>query len=183
MAEMSIPRPMAVASEPNSSSTPTFLPTRDVHERIADADRDADQAPELGVDAGELGRAAGQDDLADAQGAGLVLVELERRDELAGECVELPLERRHAPSDACSVVRPAGVTGSTSESACLIATTSDGAMSSARAIATPSFEPPQSSTRVNSQCRPSETPKVERSWPTLTTTVAARAARRRRAAP
>ena len=50
---------------------------------------------------------------------------------------------------------------------------SEGAQSSSRAIATSSVEPPQSSTRVNSQTRPSETAKVERSWPTETTTSAA----------
>ena len=58
-------------------------------------------------------------------------------------------------------------------------------MSSARAIATERLWPPQPSTRVNSQTRPSETAKVERSWPTLTTTcapvgVARVGARRRR---
>ena len=46
-------------------------------------------------------------------------------------------------------------------------------MSSARAIATFSDQPPHSSTRVNSQMRPSETAKVERSWPTETATTAA----------
>ena len=41
-------------------------------------------------------------------------------------------------------------------------------MSSARASPTLSVWPPQSSTRVNSQVRPSETANVVRSWPTVT---------------
>ena len=48
-------------------------------------------------------------------------------------------------------------------------------MSSSRAIATSSVPPPQSSTRVNSHTRPSETAKVERSRPIATTTTAASA--------
>ena len=53
--------------------------------------------------------------------------------------------------------------GPTNESARLIGSASVGEMSRARAIATFSDQPPHSSTRVNSQMRPSETAKVERS--------------------
>ena len=58
----------------------------------------------------------------------------------------------------------------------MIGSASVGDMSSARAIATFSDQPPHSSTRVNSQMRPSETAKVERSWPTETATTAPRSA-------
>ena len=54
----------------------------------------------------------------------------------------------------------------------LIGSTSDGVLSNARASATFSADPPQSTTRVNSQLRPSETANVERSWPIDTATSA-----------
>jgi hypothetical protein len=54
----------------------------------------------------------------------------------------------------------------------LTGSASEGAQSSSRAIATSRVVPPQSSTRVNSHARPSETAKVERSWPIETTTSA-----------
>ena len=48
-------------------------------------------------------RASGQDDLADAQRIGLLLVELERRDELARKALELPLNP--FSRSVCLVVR------------------------------------------------------------------------------
>src|SRR5918999_3287971 len=59
-----------------------------VGERIADADPDADQLRELVRQPRKVSGAAGQDELADAQGAGLRLVELERGDELPRKPVE-----------------------------------------------------------------------------------------------
>src|SRR5207248_4357951 len=50
-------------------------------------------ALKLGRDPGEAGGAAGDDDLADTERPGLMLVELERRDELAREGLHLPANR------------------------------------------------------------------------------------------
>src|SRR5436190_8550080 len=69
------------------------LPVLDEIERIADANWNADQALELAVDPRGLGEAAGEHDLAEAERVRLILVELERRDELPCECLELPLHR------------------------------------------------------------------------------------------
>src|SRR3954470_2051979 len=74
---------------------------------------------------------------------------------------------------AWSAVSPSGTISSVSASARFTSSTSDGAASSARAIATLSAAPPHSSTRVNSQMRPSETANVERSCPIATATSAA----------
>ncbi len=65
---------------------------RDLHARegICDADRHADQPLELAAEPDQMRRAAGEDDLADTQRAGLVLVELERGDELPRKRLELP---------------------------------------------------------------------------------------------
>src|SRR4029453_10795367 len=62
----------------------------DALRRIAESDRNAH---ELGAGPGQaphLRGAARQDDLADAMGSGLCLVELERRDDLACEAAECP---------------------------------------------------------------------------------------------
>ena len=141
-------------------------------QRIADRDADADQPLQLLGEPGEVRGAARDHDLADAQRSGLVLVELERGDELAREGLELA-PNRFASASACSWVSPSGTFAVASESSRLTGSASEGAQSSSRAIATSSVEPPQSSTRVNSQTRPSETAKVERSWPIETTTSAA----------
>src|SRR5437764_563386 len=66
-----------------------LLRDRDAVERIADANRDADQAVELLGEARELRGPAGQHELADPEGSGLVLVEAQARDELAGERLEV----------------------------------------------------------------------------------------------
>src|SRR5207244_8951649 len=60
---------------------------RDLHprERIADANVHADQPLELAGQAGKVSGATRQHDLADAERAGLVLVVLERGNELARE--------------------------------------------------------------------------------------------------
>jgi len=60
---------------------------RNLHprQRITDANVHADQALELAGEPGKVGGATGQHDLADAKRAGLVLVVLERGDELARE--------------------------------------------------------------------------------------------------
>ena len=62
-------------------------------ERIADANAHADQALELAGEPGQVRGAAGEHDLADAQRAGLVLVVLERGDELARERLDCPAHR------------------------------------------------------------------------------------------
>ena len=91
---------MATASEPScSSASRSFLPSFTRSERVADRDADADQALELVGDPAEVRGAAGDHDLADAQRAGLVLVELERGDELAREGLEL------APNRFASAIR------------------------------------------------------------------------------
>ena len=74
-----------------------------IRERIPDADADADQLGELRSEPGKVRGAAGQDDLADAQRAGLRLVELERGDELAGEGVSCWTTASRTFS-ACSLV-------------------------------------------------------------------------------
>src|SRR5437660_740034 len=66
---------------------------RDPGERIADADLDADETLELLGEAVEVRRPACQDDLADAKGSGLVLVELKRGDELSREGLNLAPDR------------------------------------------------------------------------------------------
>ena len=72
-------------------------------------------------------------------------------------------------------MKPSGTSSApVNESARLTGSTSLGDMSSARAIAMLSAQPPHSSTRVNSQTRPSETANVERSCPTETATSAPR---------
>src|SRR5205823_5288935 len=65
---------------------------RDLHATkwIADAHAHADQALELAREAGEMRGAAREHDLADAERARLVLVVLERGDELAGERLDRP---------------------------------------------------------------------------------------------
>src|SRR5215212_5920630 len=64
-----------------------LLADLDVAERVADARPHPEQPHELGGEAGKLCRAAGEDDLADAEGARLLLVELERGNKVAGELV------------------------------------------------------------------------------------------------
>src|SRR5207302_4396040 len=68
---------------------------RDLHtaEGIADPHGHADQTLEVVGEPFEMRRAAREHDLADAQRAGLVLVELERSDELAGKGLHLPPHR------------------------------------------------------------------------------------------
>src|ERR671924_1474500 len=62
-------------------------------ERVADADAHADQAFEVVGEPAEVRGAAGEDDLADAERAGLPLVELERGDELPREGLHLAPNR------------------------------------------------------------------------------------------
>ena len=57
--------------------------------RVGNADGDADQPLELLGEPAAGGAAAGDEDLADAERAGLLLVEAERGDELAGEDLQL----------------------------------------------------------------------------------------------
>ena len=71
-----------MANEPIWSRSRTFFETFTRAKRICDPNGHADQALELGAEPGQVRGAAGEDDLADAQRAGLVLVELERGDEL-----------------------------------------------------------------------------------------------------
>src|SRR5687768_3659334 len=59
-------------------------------QRVGNADGHADQALELAAQAGQMRGSAGEHDLADAQRGGLVLVELERGDELPRERLQLP---------------------------------------------------------------------------------------------
>src|SRR4029079_16493917 len=68
-------------------------------QRTAHRDADADELLELVGDAAEVRAAARDHDLADAQRSGLVLVELERGDELAREGLEL------APHRLASAIR------------------------------------------------------------------------------
>ena len=70
------------------------------------------------------------------------------------------------------VVRPSISVACANESWRLIDSTSLGARSSSRAIATFSDQPPQATTRANSQWRPVETAIVVRSWPMATATSA-----------
>src|SRR5437660_1482263 len=65
----------------------------------------------------------------------------------------------------CSALSPSGTISSVKASARFAPSTSEGAASRTRAIATFRADPPHSRTRVNSQTRPSETANVERSWP------------------
>src|SRR5262249_16976121 len=58
-------------------------------QRVTDAHLHTSEALELAGETREAGGATGDDDLADAERAGLVLVELERGDELARECLYL----------------------------------------------------------------------------------------------
>src|SRR5437763_6787347 len=71
----------------------------DLHpgERIADADAHADQPLELAGETREVRGAARQDDLADTERTGLVLVVLERGDELARERLNRPADRLARP--------------------------------------------------------------------------------------
>src|SRR5919202_2015156 len=69
------------------------LPRLHALERVAEPDAHADQPLELVRQAVEVRRAAGEDDLADPERAGLALVELERGDELAGEGLDLAPHR------------------------------------------------------------------------------------------
>jgi len=63
------------------------------HQRIADSHADADQPLKLLREPGEVCSSARDHDLTDAQGSGLVLVELERGDELPREGLELASDR------------------------------------------------------------------------------------------
>src|SRR5947209_15937202 len=74
-------------------------PLGDLHtrERVADADPHADQSFELAGEPGQVSGAARQDDLADAEGARLVLVVLQRGDELAREGLNRPAHRLSRP--------------------------------------------------------------------------------------
>src|SRR3982074_1049853 len=118
-----------------------------------------------------MGGAARDDDLADSERARLRLVELQRGDELPRERVDLA----HGGVAGRGEVLgrdPPGAGPSSSERRRLIGSASEGVTSRARAMAMLRFCPPHSSTRVNSHTRPSETAKVERSWPTATATTA-----------
>src|SRR5438477_2173768 len=66
----------------------------DPAKRVADTDGNAELAPELRVDAAELGAAAGEEHLADVQRVGTRLVELQRGQQLAREDLQLLRERR-----------------------------------------------------------------------------------------
>ena len=70
-----------------------LLADGDTDERVADANRDADERAEGRRQALQHRRPAGEDDLADAQRVGLALVELERGDELPREVLERGEER------------------------------------------------------------------------------------------
>src|SRR6266540_7449065 len=63
---------------------------RNLHsgERVANADADSDEPFELGSKSGQVGGASRENDLADPERAGLVLVVLERGDELAHKCLD-----------------------------------------------------------------------------------------------
>src|SRR5262245_6356453 len=76
-----------------------LLAELDAVQRVTDLDPDADQPLQLVRDAAEVRGAAGYHDLADAQRSGLVLVELERGDELAREGLQL------APHRLASTIR------------------------------------------------------------------------------
>ena len=88
--QSSIPSPIATASEPTLIAGRDALRNLEAGKRIPDADAHADEALDLLGEAGKLCGPAGDHDLADAETAGLVLVELERRDELARERLNLP---------------------------------------------------------------------------------------------
>src|SRR4029077_20289642 len=62
-------------------------------ERVGDTDADADQLLELLGQSLQVGAAAGDGDLGEAQGVGLILVEVEGGGELAGQAVHLAAGR------------------------------------------------------------------------------------------
>ena len=85
-----------------------LLADLDAHERIADATRTPIRRCELLGEAGEVRGAAREHDLADAERAGLVLVELKRGDELARERLHLPLSASRAFVSLFLRVKPSG---------------------------------------------------------------------------
>ena len=93
-------------SEPSCSVSRTFRPSFTRDERIADATRTPISRWSSSASPAEVRGAAGDDDLADAQRAGLVLVELERGDELPREGLQLAADRLAGGASACSCVRP-----------------------------------------------------------------------------
>ena len=87
---------MATASDPICFGSPTFFETFIRASGSPTRTRTPDQALEFRCEPRKVRRAAGEHDLADAQGAGLVLVVLQRGDELARERLDRLAQRLHA---------------------------------------------------------------------------------------